>query len=231
MLALADSRIPKPALAKLMDFGTVFPILSSGITYPAISGHPDIFFCKTEKELIVAPNLPDSIKTKLVQLSVPVCDGLAEVGFAYPHTAPYNCVLTDKYLIHNTKFTDPTVLQKTTHLKKIHVKQGYTRCNLLSLKNDRFITSDKGIETELKKRGFEVLFVSPEGILLPGFEHGFFGGCCGVLDNKIFFIGSLNQFPEGEKVRNFLEGYEIVELYDGPLFDGGSLIFLSDSSL
>jgi hypothetical protein len=43
----------------------------------------------------------------------------------------------------------------------------------------------------------------------------------------VFFIGNLSHFPEGEKVRQFLSSYEIIELYDGPLVDGGSLIFIS----
>jgi len=229
LLILADSRIPQPAFASLQDFGTIIPILSSGITYPAISGHPDIFFCRVEKKLIVAPNLPLSIKQKLSESTIAFREGEKPVGPNYPHTAQFNAVVTDKFLIHNTIFTDPVILRETSHLEKINVKQGYTRCNLLALKNNRFITSDKGIETELIKRGFEVLLVSPEGILLPGFDHGFFGGCCGVSGDKVFFTGSLNRFPEGEKVKNFLHDYEIIELYDGPLFDGGWLIFLQNS--
>jgi hypothetical protein len=70
--------------------------------------------------------------------------------------------------------------------------------------------------------------VSAENILLPGFPHGFFGGCCGVLEDKVFINGSLDQFPEVEKVRQYLEdlGYGIVELAEGPLVDVGSILFV-----
>ncbi|MFU8843081.1 MAG: DUF6873 family GME fold protein, partial [Bacteroidales bacterium] len=62
----------------------------------------------------------------------------------------------------------------------------------------------------------------------PGFKNGFFGGTCGVVDDIVFFMGSLKKFGDGGAVRNFLEvlNYRVVELYDGQLFDGGSLQFI-----
>lgn len=148
------------------------------------------------------------------------------VGKKYPHTAHYNAVVTDTFLIHNPKYTEPTILSECSSLELIEVKQAYTRCNVLALPNDRFITSDKGIEKALQRKGLEVLYTDPKGILLPGFKNGFFGGACGIYNQQVFFIGKLDHFPEGENVRDFLEGYEIIELYDGPLFDGGSILFL-----
>ena len=73
-----------------------------------------------------------------------------------------------------------------------------------------------------------MLLISPHGILLEGFPHGFFGGCCGIWKDKVFINGSLDHFPEGEKVRQYLKdlGYEVVELYDGPLTDAGSILFV-----
>lgn len=227
MLILTDIRIPVAALRTLKKYGEVLPFETSEITYPAISGHPDIFFCQSGNDLVVAPNTPKIITTKLKALSIPFREGKTDVGSVYPQTAVYNAVTTNKYLIHNLKFTDPEILKGCVHLEKIDVKQAYTRCSLLPLKNDRFITSDKGIEKVLLQKGLEVEFVKPGGILLPGFDHGFFGGTSGVFEDKVFFIGNLDHFPEGEKVRQFLSAYEIIELYDGPLFDGGSLFFIS----
>jgi hypothetical protein len=122
---------------------------------------------------------------------------------------------------------DPEIVEAAGNREIIHVKQGYTRCNLIPLGNNRFITSDKGIEKTLLQYGLEVLYVDPDGILLPGFNHGFIGGTCGVWQNKLFFIGSLKYFPEGQKIKDFVTGMEIIELYDGSLFDGGSILFIS----
>lgn len=226
MFIIADKKIPLEAKARLSKMGDILFIQTTGITYPAISGHPDIYFCKTEKSLIVAPNTPAKIILELNDQKISLLKGKNNVCSKYPQSAHYNALVTDKYLIHNLKHTDPILLESCAHLEKLDVKQAYTRCNVIALNNDRFITSDRGIEKTLRHKGSEVLFVNPKGILLPGFEHGFFGGCCGIFENKIFFIGSLNHFHEGEKVRKFLIDYEIIELYDGPLFDGGSLIFI-----
>lgn len=113
-------------------------------------------------------------------------------------------------------------------LHPIHVDQGYCRCNLLALKNDHYITSDPGIYKTLQRLHLNALLVSPEGIHLEGFPHGFFGGCCGVWEEKVFVNGSLNLYKDGDRAREYLDklGYKIVELYDGPLMDCGSILFV-----
>ena len=226
MFIIADKRIPLEAKSRLNKYGKVLFFESTGATYKVISGHPDIFCCTTKNELVVAPNMPAKILQKLNSYKISLLNGKNNVGDKYPQSAHYNALVTDKYLIHNLKHTDPVLLESCLHLVRLDVKQAYTQCNVLALNNDTFIASDRGIEKTLQQKGLEVLFVNPKGILLPGVEHGFFGGCCGIFENKIFFIGSLNHFPDGEKVRQFLPDYEIIELYDGPLFDGGSLIFI-----
>ncbi len=226
MLILADKRIPEKAKNSLIKYGEVLFLETKGITYPAISGHPDIFFCQTGTDLVVAPNAPKNIKKQLLINRTHFIEGTQNVGINYPETARYNAVITDSILIHNLKYTNAAINVNCKSLRHIHVNQAYTRCNLIALENRRFITSDIGIEKVLSGSGLEVLFVHPEGIILPGFDHGFIGGCCGVYEDKIFFIGSLNHFPEGDKIRSFVKGFEIIELYDGPLFDGGSIIII-----
>ena len=225
MLILADRRIPEPARKKLEAYGKVLWLEPGKTTYEAISAHPDIFICPVGDQLIIAPNLSRKVKTKLQEYGVNYTQGENPVGEKYPETARYNVVVTDKYLISNTNFTDRYILEAAGNREIIHVNQGYTRCNLIPLQNNRFITSDKGIEKTLLQHDLEILFVEPDRIVLPGFNHGFIGGTCGVWQDRLFFIGSLNYFPEGGKIREFVQNMEVVELYDGPLFDGGSLIF------
>jgi hypothetical protein len=96
-----------------------------------------------------------------------------------------------------------------------------------------FITSDRGIQKTLSAKGLEILYVSPEGILLPGFRNGFFGGSCGLHEGSLFISGSLTHFGEGQNVRRFADNHsvEIIELYDGPLVDGGGIFFLDNSDI
>ncbi len=204
------------------------PFETNGITYPVISNHPDVFLCYTKNQLIIAPNTPHAFKQKLIANGVNFIEGSTNVGNKYPNTALYNAVVTDDFIIHNLKITDKTILNSCKDKHQIHVNQSYTRCNLLPLKNNSFITSDKGIYNTLIKNQISVLFVNPHQIVLTGFDYGFFGGVCGVNKNSVYIMGSLSKFTDGQKVKDFLTtiNYNIVELYDGKLFDCGSLIFI-----
>jgi hypothetical protein len=228
MLILVDQKIPKEAFKKLAEFGNVLGIQTNGITYEAISGHPDIFISILNNDLIVAPNLPEEFMNVLRENEISFHLGEQDVGQKYPESSIYNIVSTSRFIIHNLKFTDLAVKDLAMGLGQIHVEQAYTRCNLLALKNDQFITSDRGIEKQLKEVNLDVFYVDPTGILLPGFKNGFIGACVGILDDQFFLIGSLKHYSAGEALRVHLEelGYEIIELYDGPLFDGGSIFFL-----
>ncbi len=227
MLIIADFRVPPEAKEQLLSFGKVLWLTQQQTAYETISSHPDIFFCPVGDQLIVASNLSETMIDKLEKRGIQYSAGQQAVGVRYPDTAGYNVVVTDKFLIGNINFTDKRILEVAGNRKIIHVTQGYTRCNLIPLKNDRFITSDKGIRKALLQYGQKVLFVSPAGIVLPGFPHGFIGGACGVWQDRLFFLGGLKNFPEGQKIRDFVSDMEIIELYDGPLFDAGGLLFIS----
>jgi hypothetical protein len=227
MLIIIDHKIPSQAKIKLSAFGQILELKTDGITYDAISGHPDIFFCRTPRGLIAAPNTPPAFLEKLKAKGVSFRIGENEVGIQYPRSAIYNAVVTGNKLIHHTNITDPAIVSSLDGHQQINVKQGYSRCSLLPLTDDHFISSDKGIHQVLRKNGLDVLLVDPADIVIHDLKHGFFGGACGVFEDKVFIIGSLKHFGDGASVRSFLQklGYQIIELYDGPLFDGGSIMF------
>ncbi|NOY49767.1 MAG: hypothetical protein GXO88_04270 [Chlorobi bacterium] len=226
MQIITNNILPQKAISKLKNFGEIILFETEGIVYPAISNHPDVFFCPVGEELLVAPNLPEFYKNILNEKKIKFKEGKKPLGQKYPATAIYNTVVTQNHLIANTKVIDEKVLGLSANKKIIHVNQAYTRCNLLQLSEEKFITSDKGIFKVLEKEKMDVLYVNPAGIVLKGFKNGFFGGCCGVLENKVFIAGSLNHFAEREKVRGFLNDFEIVELYDGPLLDVGGVLMV-----
>lgn len=228
MLIIADKKIPEEAKTNLQKYGELALIENKGITEEGISGHPDVFICDVAGKIIAAPNLPLEIKKLLSVKKINFIEGNLPVGLAYPDAAHYNAVVANNVLIHRSDITDVIIIEECRNHKRINVHQGFTRCSLLPLSDDYFITSDEGINKILTQKGFTVLYVSPKEIVLPGHPHGFFGGSCGVLGNKFFILGSLNHYSEGEKVKHFatLLKYQIIELYDGPLFDGGGLLFI-----
>jgi hypothetical protein len=231
MLIIIDKRLPDEAKQTLACYGDVLEFATSGITYESISGHPDIFFCPTPEGLVVAPNTPSEYLEILTRNHISYFFGKNPVGKAYPASARYNAVVTGKYLIHNSAITDRALSDLNPSLEMINISQGYSRCNLLSLDGIHFITSDKGIEKALLEKGLDITYVSPSGIQLPGFEHGFLGGCCGIMDKKLFISGTLQYYPEGERIRAIARKaeMEIIELFEGPLFDAGSLLFCENN--
>ena len=229
MLIIIDGKTPQEAKKKLAEYGRLVELQTSGITYEAISGHPDIFFHQADGQWIIAPNLPSEYFGILDEHGLHYILGEQDIGEKYPATSAYNAVSAGKFLIHNFRNTDAMITRTLEDADLIHVDQGYTRCNLLALGDKHFITSDRGIERVLKRFDKDCLYVDPAGILLPGVRNGFFGGCCGIRDNTVFIIGSLSHYTDGKIAREYImaAGYRIVELYDGPLFDGGGIFFIN----
>lgn len=228
MLILADSKMPDAAKCKLSAYGDILEFSTEGITYDAISGHPDIFFCPTPAGLIVAPNLPEKYFSILQQNHIHYIVGELPVGRTYPASARYNTLVTETYIITHPEICDPSIHRLNTGLQLIGVKQGYIRCNLLALPGGAFITSDRGIEKSLLQQHLEVLFVDPSCVRLDGFEHGFFGGACGLYGNTLFLCGSLSYFNDSVNIEAFVSrsGIQIFELYEGQPVDVGTILCL-----
>lgn len=228
MLIILNKKVPGEVKTNMRMFGEVVEFTTSGITYEAISGHPDIFFCQIGREMIVAPNLPQEYMNVLRKRNVIFKTGERSVGNQYPETAGYCAVFSEEMLIHNLALADPVILELVEAHNRIHVNQGYCRCNLIPLGASGYITSDVGIHKILCKKGFHSMLIDPSSILLPGFPHGFIGGTAGIYLNQVFFTGSLRFHKQGKAVKDFLRDlqFEIIELYDGPLFDGGGALFI-----
>ncbi len=228
MFILLDRKMPEVAKKNLAIYGEIVEFATEGITYEAISGHPDIFFCPTPAGLIVAPNLPGEYFSFLDQNSIHYNKGSLPVGREYPETARYNSLVTEKFIIQNPASSEPEIRDTNTEPEIIPAKQGYVRCNLIALPNETFITSDRGIEKSIKQRKLEVLFVDPTCVKLGGFDHGFFGGACGLAGNTLFVCGSLKYFREQKRIEAFLEraGISLIELYEGEPVDVGTILFL-----
>lgn len=225
LLIVVDKKIPSEAKQTLRTYGVLMELETENITYEAISGHPDIFFFQQNKKNIVAPNLPEKYFRLLNRYGVKYQKGQKSIGSNYPESSYYNALHTSYGLLHNTRFTEPAVLKNAKNL--IHCKQGYTRCNAIET-GDIILTSDKGIFKTLEKHAIPALYTDPQNILLTGFQNGFIGGCCGIYKKQLFVCGQINQLTNSDPVRKLAEmkGIEIIELYEGKLFDGGGIFFM-----
>ncbi len=221
---MASARVKK----KLSEFGELIEFSSVGITYLAISGHPDVFMAQLpDQSFVVAPNLPVHILYQFQLHKIEFQFGKAKVGLAYPKTAYYNAKITSNHLIHNLKHTDIHLLQACRKLTNLHVEQGYAACNIIAFPNNIFLTADKGIYDSLKVSENGVHLINDQDVVLKGFTHGFWGGACGLHNNRLFICGSLRHHVSGSLIRNLAEqaSIEIIELYDGMVEDVGGILF------
>ena len=230
-LVIADKRTPLPVKNALRNRGRLLLLRTENMVYKSISGHPDIFLCAGQEAVVMAPGIPEEIKKALSEYGIPLIRGIADPGKTYPASARYNAVITPEYIIHNLKITDPVIAETFKDRKQLHVNQGYTRCNLLALDGNRFITSDRGIEKVLLQKGKTVFYVDPAPVRLHGQKHGFFPGCCGILDREVIIAGSLKFHPQGEEISAFIQsaGYSVQELHNGPLTDVGGIFMLKST--
>ncbi len=228
MLIIIDSRMPQEAKASLKEVGEVFELQSKDVVYKSIQGHPDVFLLQMDELVIMAPNAPVELKEAFQKHRIPFLRGKNKLGLEFPKTVFYNAVSTNKYLIHKEGLTDSCVLHENDKKQFVSVNQAYTRCNLLNLNNECFITSDKGIEKSLSDKGIDIHYFSDEDVLLEGQEHGFIGGAMGVFNHTVYILGHLSFYKEGERLRDLItsKNMKISELYKGPLIDGGGVFFL-----
>ena len=234
VVIIASATMPPAARESLSKMGSVTWLEPSDLAYPSISSHPDIiFFCHNEKHcdsVIYAPNIPVGTRHALSVLDIK--EGISSVGQKYPETCHYNAVGIGNILIHNLLHTDSSILelygQMWTKSVQLNVNQGYTRCNLLALNETDYITSDFGIKKVLEQNGFNVFYVDSHQISLPGHDHGFFPGCCGLVDDCVVVCGALKHLKECKELKKFIRRnkMKIIELYDGELIDVGSIFFI-----
>jgi len=191
--------------------------------YEAVSDHPDLFVFRDGSRYIIEPNMYDYYVDRLKKFDVEIIKGKKNIGFKYPENVLYNSVVINGILI-GSKYDDDSI--RDYYNEKILVKQGYTKCNVLPVNDESFITTDVGIYNNAKGM-FDVLLIEPKGIFLDQMEYGFVGGTGGkISENEIVFTGNIELLDDYEKIKEFIETKNIKIYYpeDIRLMDLGSII-------
>ena len=230
-LVLADNRIPSDMEENLRKRNIeIIKTPKCSDVYPAISGHPDIsaFNCGYG-DIIVCPNLYEEYKSRFNIYNINIIKGETVISMQYPEDIAYNVCIVGKYAIHNFKYTDKKVKEyiDLKGFEKIDIKQGYSKCSVCVVDENSIITSDKGIHREVLKYGIDSLLIEQGHIDLFEMNHGFIGGCSGIIDDdKIAFTGNIKEHPDFERIEEFLnkKNKEIISLGNERLIDLGSII-------
>jgi hypothetical protein len=233
MFCFVDYRITNEEINNLIKHDlTPVIIPKCNDIYEAIDGHVDIqlnILNKEEKTLIVQKNINKDFLNFLSSNSIKYILSESSLENLYPDNIILNALITEKYFIHNINFSDKNLIDTQSRKKIINVKQGYTKCSILPIRNEAFITSDRGIFESMKKEDIDILLIPPGDILLPPLNYGFIGGTGGMIsENKLGLFGELNNYLYGDEVYKFLYKYDVEPIYlkKGKLTDRGSLMIL-----
>ncbi|MCI8388673.1 MAG: hypothetical protein HFE63_09435 [Clostridiales bacterium] len=161
----------------------------------------------------------------------------------YPDDVRFNALVIGRNMYAKRSALSPALisLANENQLNIVNVRQGYARCSVLALPSaNAAVTADSGLADALEANGVRVLRISAGGIRLDGCEYGFIGGasfvddpqCCCSLHSRptVYFYGSLGIHPDGERIRQFIEGcgYNVITLMQSESlcdFGGGIVIY------
>lgn len=235
MLAIIDCRMPRSAQLRLSELGfTVIPLPPFSRLAPPVASHPDMLILPLGDRIYVHHEYYCEASAPLHLIAEKserkLCTVDTNVAPKYPRDIGLNLFCLDKYLFGRVDCAPQPVLDYAHALgyQSVFVKQGYAKCSTAVLDDRALITADPSISHAAKALGIDVLSVSPGGVSLPGYECGFLGGACGVWNRQVFFCGDIMTHPNGLAIIDFCHanGFGTVSLYNGPLWDVGSIFFL-----
>lgn len=197
---------------------------------PSLSRHADLSITIVSSKKAVCP--PESYayyKSELSPYGFEILPGKTHIGCNYPEDSAYNICIIGKKCFLNKNVCDTLLydILISEGYEIIHVNQGYTKCSICPIDENTFITADKGIYEQGKKLGMEALLISNEGILLPGYKNGFWGGSCGLASPDTLLVnGEVETIKSGNLIKEFLnkKGIKIKNLKKGEVIDIGSVL-------
>lgn len=232
MKAIVSSLLPRDAILTLEKICDVFHLPPDAAIASPVSTHPDM--------IISLIGVTAVIPAAYGEENNGLCEFLNGAGYdvvlssaarseKYPSDVGLNCAVGAGFVICRASSTDKAVLCAAQKLgyDVINVKQGYAGCSCIVCEN-AVITGDAGIYDSVIKSGREAFLVPNDGIVLPGYNTGFIGGCGGFCDGVLYFTGDVDLLPAGALIRDFAERhkYDVVSLSSAAPIDLGGIKFV-----
>lgn len=228
---IVNSQINTKTKELLSTYGSVAGVCAHPYLPTPEKHHADMQFAKIDSHtLVCAPK--NSVDAPLDGISL--LAGSVDLCEKYPDNIAYNILSCGKYFFHNLKYTSPEVEYEINkrNFNLVNIKQGYAGCSSICVPlqsgENLLISSDKGIISSVNKLDNSNIhaeyFEETKSIILPGYDHGFIGGCCGYDDELgLLVYGKINgQLKELSKRYNF----PILSIFDGPLTDIGGILVM-----
>lgn len=229
-VAAVSATMPREAVETLRHMAAAVVVLPPDPCLPApVAAHPDMLLFTLGDTLITYRSYyaiaGEPLERLLTYTGLRLCLTDHPHGDRYPHDIGLNALVCGKFLFGKLEALAPEVLSlaQAHGLTPVPVAQGYAGCSGLAV-GDVLLTADPSLTKAAHSHGLPVLPAPYEEICLPGYDHGFIGGCGGVWRNIVYLCGTPTPV-QGERYFNhpLLHGKAIRFLYDGPLFDCGGI--------
>ncbi len=235
MIAVVDIRTPQKVRERLAALHCrTLPLPPFSRLAAPVASHPDMLMLPFAGRLFVHrtyfEEYPSAVRavTDASQLPLSLVD--SDVSPVYPADIALNAFVLGKHLVGRIDRI-PALVRETAEqngYRLLNTRQGYAKCSTVVLGEDAVITADPSIAATCRAIGADVLTVSPHGVSLPAYDHGFLGGATGVYGNTVYICGDLGTHPDADAIAAFCRahGFETVSLSGDPLLDIGSIYFL-----
>ncbi len=200
------------------------------------SFHSDMNVCHLGNNKFIAAKNNFYLINKLKELNADVTLSAYDISGQYPQAAALNVCIIGNSLICNTKSVDKNILGfcRRNSYKILHTNQGYTKCSSAVISDSAIITSDESIYNICIKNKIDVLKISSGYIELVGYNYGFIGGACGLINkNTLAFCGNIKTHKNYENIRDFSKNYgvSLISLSGGPLCDIGGILPIKEAEI
>ncbi len=232
--AIIDERLPRGCQDGLLRAGfDIIALPSDPALSRPVSAHPDMLihlgdriFCRRAYYGLARDAL-DRI-SRLSGLAVELSD--EPVSYDYPSDVLFNALRIGGRLFGRLDAMSRHLISYADRagLTLVNTRQGYAKCAVCVVSDSAAVTADRGMAKALTASGIDVLLIESGHVVLPELDSGFIGGASGACGERVFFCGSLDTHPDGERIADFCKkhGKTAISLSNEPLFDAGSLFFI-----
>ena len=190
--------------------------------------HPDMVFAVLDGRMFLSARYYEAFPGTIMRIAE--LGGLKPVPVSlnrharYPHDVAFNAAVWNDILLCRPDDLCPALLDhaKRSGYRIVPVRQGYTACSCI-LTSEAILTSDRGIAAVLVRENLPCVLLPEGGIALPGYDCGFPGGACGVLDDTVYVCGSAETLPCASVLHASCR--RILSLSDTPVTDYGGIKF------
>ncbi|MBE6681807.1 MAG: hypothetical protein E7600_05960 [Ruminococcaceae bacterium] len=228
-ILIVDSRIYIESEIKLNELGYKLIKLDKQKGFDeAVSAHPDMFALKV-KDTWFVDSCVNNMFTFADSKTVCIRDDTNGFVYKYPYDITFNCAGFGNYLVCNKRHTANEIIRfaEENGINVINTKQGYAKCSICIVSDNAIITEDEDILKNCNSKGIDVLKVHKGYVKLYGYNYGFIGGCCGLIEKNILaFNGNVKKHPDYKSIKEFCDFHnvDIISLCDKELYDIGSIL-------